>query len=623
MAFSGAVYAAPNRVELGTNVPNIPKSLCYQAGSISMEFSAGTVLRSGDVIQFTLQNGVTLCKDIDFYVRLHDGEALDSTPGTDVTVPVSATDAADVISVNAGAVPPVNVGPGLPALYDYGFRVKGLAGSQIIQLTVGSRSVDPAISLQPTAEGIFNENGNDDFTMTFNGVDPANVLTVSIFDEKADAVDGLGRAYLYKDDPDVAGILYDQDFDPANPAPFTFADNTICIDTLTQDYQGERVEVTPDSLTVLPDNKLTFTGEREIARILPENEYVLATCKDAPRVGNIELGEGQSATCPAFDYDDGTGYCPDTHDNNKIIIQALTTPYQENDYTITLEVLVNGNSGDLGVYIGEASMAYLAAETLDDACEAPALNALAFDADQYVVPGTCADCVGALPGGTGCTVDASNRVIGATTRVSDLDITRDPAINFLRLGLPAFRYDSAIVQEGDVVSVRVIVSQFPCGTIFNEEIEIGTFGCGLTVNTSELLYPYFTPANGTYFWSAYAITNVDDREGTVTLYMYESDGDAFKGDVATPVPARGVWATRLDDSIVDPDITWTQIAGTGTPGDAAAYIKAMTTFYADGFGFIAGSPTGESMGYLPRVKSETMGSWNVADDPEAAAPETP
>jgi hypothetical protein len=268
-------------------------------------------------------------------------------------------------------------------------------------------------------------------------------------------------------------------------------------------------------------------------------------------------------------------------------------------------------------------MAYLAAETLDDACEADALNVLAFDDTKYVVPGTCADCVGALPGGSGCTVDASNRVIGATTRVTDLDITRDPAINFLRLGLPAFRYDSAIVQEGDVVSVRVIVSQFPCGTIFNEEIEIGTFGCGLSVNTSELLYPYFTPANGTYFWSAYAISNVDDREGTVTLYMYESDGDAFKGDVATPVPARTIWSTRLDDSIVDPDITWTQIAGTGTPGDATAYIKAMTTFYADGFGFIAGSPTGESMGYLPRVKSETMGSWNVADDPEAAAPETP
>ena len=67
VAFSGAVYAAPNRVALGTNVPNIPKSLCYQAGSITMEFSSGTVLRSGDVIQFTLNNGVVLCKDIDFY----------------------------------------------------------------------------------------------------------------------------------------------------------------------------------------------------------------------------------------------------------------------------------------------------------------------------------------------------------------------------------------------------------------------------------------------------------------------------------------------------------------------------------------------------------------------------
>jgi len=86
--------------------------------------------------------------------------------------------------------------------------------------------------------------------------------------------------------------------------------------------------------------------------------------------------------------------------------------------------------------------------------------------------------------------------------------------------------------------------------------------------------------------------------------MYESDGDAFMGVVGTPVAARSIWATRLDDSIVSPDITWTQIAGTGTPGDASAYIRAMTTFTADGFGFIAGSPTGESMGYLPRVEGE-------------------
>ncbi|WP_373499497.1 hypothetical protein [Desulfococcus sp.] len=600
LAFSATVWAAANRVELGTSVPNIPKSLCYQAGSISMEFSAGTVFRSGDVIQYTLNNGVVLCKDIDFYVRLHNGEALIDRPGTNTAAPVSATDALDQVTIDAAAVPPVNVGAGRPAFYDYGFRVKGLAGSQIIQLTVGSRSVDPVISLLATPEGIFNENGADNFIMTFVGINPEDVLSVSIFDEKAAVVDALGRAYLYKDDPDVSGILYDQDFDPANNDPFTYADNTLCIDTLTFDYQGERVEVTPDSITVLPDNKLTFTGEREIARILAAAEYALVTCKDSPVVGNIILGgQGQDAICPPFDFDTGANYCPGTHENNKLIIQALTNPFPVNDYKISLEVKVNGLTGDQGVYIAQNAMEYLSTTTLDEACSAENLNALTFE--TYVAPGACTQSTDVEPGGSGCTVDCANKVVKATTIANNLGITLAGGQSYLRLGLPSFRYDTSIVKEGDVVSVRLIVAQYPCGTILDEEIQIGTFGCAPETRATTLLYPYFTPANGSYFWSAYAITNISGTDGNVTLYMYESDGDAFTGVVATPVKARTIWTTTLADSIVNPDITWTQTAGTGTPGDAAAYVQAVTTFTADGFGFIAGSPTGESMGYLPRV----------------------
>ncbi|WP_373499496.1 hypothetical protein [Desulfococcus sp.] len=585
LAFSGAVYAAANRVELGTNVPNIPKSLCYQAGSISMQFSADTILRSGDVIQFTLNNGVVVCKDIDFYLRLHDGAAATFLPGIITANPVSATDAGDTLTVQASTAPGAGALTPAPAgTHDYGFRVKALAGSQIIQLTVGSRNV---------TTGAFNETALDDFEIFFSPMTLAtDVVTVAIFDEKATAT------YLWKDDKDASGIQYILDSTDLDD-PFLFADNTICIDTLTFDYQGERVEVTPDSLPVAADNKLTFTGEREIARILATAEYALVTCKDAPTVGNIILGEGQGATCPPFDFDTGAYYCPGTHSNNKLIIQALTNPFPVNDYKISLEVKVNGLTGDQGVYIAETSMEYLSTTTLDEVCNAQSLNALPFE--TYVAPGACTQSTDVLPGGSGCTVDCANKVVKATTIASNLGITLAGGQNYLRLGLPSFRYDTGIVKEGDVVSVRLLVEQYPCGTILDEEIEIGTFGCAPETRATTLLYPYFTPANGSYFWSAYAITNISGTDGNVTLYMYESDGDAFTGVVATPVKAHTIWATRLDDSIVNPDITWTQTAGTGTPGDALCYIQASTTFTADGFGFIAGSPTGESMGYLPRV----------------------
>ena len=283
MAFSGAVYAAANRVALGTSAPNIPKSLCYQAGSISMEFSADTVLRSGDVIQYTLNNGVVICKDIDFYLRLHEGLGRWFVPGTDTANPVSATVDEDLIQLDGFDDPEAPAVPTFLTGYDYGFRVKALAGSQIIQLTVGSRN---------TATGEFNEGGNDSFALLMYmegaGADPLDVVFVFIFDEKSTA------AYLWKDDDAVAGTFYTNDSTNLLD-PFTFADNTICIDTTTFDYQGERVEVTPDSLPILPDNKLTFTGEREIARILAADEYVLVTCKNAPVVRNIEIGGSHDA----------------------------------------------------------------------------------------------------------------------------------------------------------------------------------------------------------------------------------------------------------------------------------------------------------------------------------------
>ena len=377
--------------------------------------------------------------------------------------------------------------------------------------------------------------------------DATDILTVSIFDEKATAVDAGTLAYLYKDDPAVTGIAYTQYWDDTvvtNVDPFTYADNTLCIDTMTFDYQGERVEVTPDSLVIAADNKLTFTGEREIARILAANEYALVSCKTAPVVGNIIIDEGQNAGCEPFDFDgapfgsgltyDSKGYCGN-HSGNKLIIQALTNIFPVNDYRVTLEVKVNGLTGDQGVYINGDAVDYLATTTLADNCAGAYEGHAPFE--TYGGPGTCTDATSVTPGGpAGCSVECANKVIRATTAPSTLGITRDGNQAYLQLGLPTFRYDSSIVKSGDVVSVRVVVFQDPCGTIFDEEIVIGTLGCVPTTSATTLLYPYFTKADGTYFWSAYAITNLSDVEGTVTTCTSTR---------ATATPSRVLWEPRF------------------------------------------------------------------------------
>ena len=67
LAFSAMAFAA-NQVFLKTTVPNIPKSTCWQAGTDTMEFDHLSNMAEGDVIEFTLNNNVTVCKAINMFV---------------------------------------------------------------------------------------------------------------------------------------------------------------------------------------------------------------------------------------------------------------------------------------------------------------------------------------------------------------------------------------------------------------------------------------------------------------------------------------------------------------------------------------------------------------------------
>ena len=102
LAFATMTFAA-NQVVLKTTVPNIPKSTCYQAGTDSMEFDGGSKVREGDTIQFTLNNKVTVCKSLNFFLSLGTGAlvadpslAVSASAGTDTLTFVNALGANDI-----------------------------------------------------------------------------------------------------------------------------------------------------------------------------------------------------------------------------------------------------------------------------------------------------------------------------------------------------------------------------------------------------------------------------------------------------------------------------------------------------------------------------------------------
>lgn len=616
LAFAGTAFGA-GQVTLKTTVPNIPKSTCYQAGAITMEMDHNTSMREGDIIQFTTQNRTSICKDIHFFLRLVEGGTNNFNPGQDTSLPISTTDPNNQIDIT-----------GIDPAMDYGWLVRGRVGQQIITMTFGRRVKATGEFRAITDPTAANYDAGSIFTYNAAlGNISTDRLIVRLFDEKDSTVgpifqdpflDGLG--FFFKDDPATQGIDYTIIADAttlrgaANENPnveFIWSDNTLCIDTLTQDYQGEFVEATPDSRPTdwagtVTRNALSFSGDYRIAKILAAQEFALAECKGAVTGNILDAAVGQTAvTCRNFEYETASGYCAGSHTGNKLIVESLNGPFPEGaEYRVTLDILVNGQGGDRGVYFTSVGGVQVKGyDTLAEACGGAGLTAIAGNYFR-------ADGVAATPSaGNICTVPNVNRAVQFQSQLSRLTLNEAAPFNnrFLYIDMPQFIYDNSLIQDGDVVSVRVSLSQLPCGFAFQETATIGTFGCGAAPTAmNALLFPFFTSADSAAYDAAFVVTNLGNAEGDVTLYWYEADGDAFRATVPTPVGPRSIWNSGVLRTLPE-RLTWTQTAGSGTPGDAPTYLVACTEFPSDGFGFIFNGPEGNSLGYIPRTTATTTG----------------
>ncbi|MDM8517892.1 hypothetical protein QUF76_16980 [Desulfobacterales bacterium HSG16] len=404
------------------------------------------------------------------------------------------------------------------------------------------------------------------------------------------------------------------------------ADNTLCINAKTiVDTTKEYVEATPSSDPTNWNDDGTgptadglrierydvgFDGVYRIAQLYTlTTSYVIKDCGKNAKVGHIELPSLQEEGCKNFDFESGGGYCRDHVPPHSVIIESEAGYFPAGDYTLTLEIMVNGLSGERGVYFTNTrplargyeteTCANLSTNTTDDSIE----GTITYYREDGVT-------IAEPTAGGVCGVDEAARAVKLVTAADDLNMNDDTKQDdFLNIDIPPLTYDQAVIENGDVVTIKVILgTAVTCGStndLLNDSgiIEIGTFGCDAL--DSSLLYPFFPKASGSYYWSAFTITNTSDVDGTVTLYMYEADGDAFKGVKNAPVEAHKTWNSGyLSDLISDNNtvVAWTRTAGEGTMGDSDCYMIACTKFTSDGFAFLANSENGlgESMGYLPR-----------------------
>jgi hypothetical protein len=338
-------------------------------------------------------------------------------------------------------------------------------------------------------------------------------------------------------------------------------------------------------------------------------------CK-GQKCGNLEIGAAATQTagsCALIDNETGSGYCAGTHANNAVVIQNKSGVFDPNmNYQIQLDVMVNGKTGDNGVYFAAGAVGIGNYATWDP-------NSCAFAITGTGVVGATTHW---LANGNAATPTAAATCAVATTARAVRVVTASSAVfsagtKYLYIDLPSFVYDLALIKAGDVVSVQVSLLKTPCGTIFSDAMCIGTFGCEVLTQYRSLLFPYFGKplAAGGYFYNGIAITNVSGVDGQVVFFLYEEDGDKFRIDTNQTVKANNVYQTTLSKLVeTGSSQALTGSAGDGVPGNAKGYVVACTSFISDGFALIGNATTGESMGYLARYENQAGGKTAVAND---------
>jgi len=557
---ASAAFAANTANINVTSEPVRAGASCDKAGGITITFDRDTVLTDGDQITMDLTLNVTLCTDIDMVISNDDTGAyadLENIIDTEdvgwfennsnIGGPVVLTN----ISGNA-----VSAGGGVY------FHIYGTDGQARITIDV------------------IGENPGASFTV---GDDNNDKLAISLLDQSTNA-----------DYPGEEGVFVDSDNDGVYDEAALLTDNTMCIDVSDPAFTGDTVmgnfDSKSDKFTFLPSNP-------QIAHIAPALNITFDPCKDR-EPGHIELGDRitqGSDTCDDFDNEasyPGNGFCLDHVCNNMVI--ASSSPFDQLQYEVTMEILVNGQSGDNGVYWSNEAPRSEGYDKKDDACDATNADGAGLGAATYkLANGTTA--IPEAPHSDECDVEADGRAVVMNIAASGLNLAAQD--DFLWFNLPAFNYDIDDVQEGDVVTVEITINKVPCGQLFTGIWEIGTFGCQAPGVSNTILFPYFTNMEAAEsYWDGIAIVNLGSTDGTATLNIYEADGDVATMDVN--VSANSSYVNLLSAMISGMTLT---TSVDGTLGNARVYIRVTADFNVDGFAMMANSDTGESMGYLPRL----------------------
>jgi hypothetical protein len=554
----GMAHAGEQVFIQAPNNPGIPAGSCQAISEIILGLSGNVTLRGGDTGQFNLPVGISLCKDLDFFIgnsnaRLNVGAGPSGGPNGDGRYgPMEL-----FYTITSG------IGTGVYV------RVQGAIGSQSVSMQI----------IGPTTNVIWMGGGDKKLALRLRLFDRALWDSQNV---KFPAAAGAKSGWLFLDKNGDGAITT-----ASNPkdVPMSIQNasdkndgNAICIQTpanwtdiITASFESQ------DALN--PGNlKWDFTNDPgfeagdatiPVAVILSATAFeCVPVCGKADEWGYVPIAavtQG-SASC-TFNHWSGNvpnrfGYCPGFPGNRFAIKKSGN--FSPGDYE--LEVTVQGDGTYFGCS-GGGVWGFAIGTPNDTMCTVSTTSAAAIAASvvdntyPYLQTGPIAACAADAD----CEVDVPNRVVKFVYDLSAINTVANLLVQF-----PVLFYTLADVDPGDEVEVTFNLIKKPCGSIFTctEKIAEYVTQCAVAPGACDpFTLPYFPPINDAVWWSGGALSNCSSMGATCTLSFYESDGDW--GTYTQTLGAWGQWSglwTSISANIV-PDA-----GNAGTIGDATFFV---------------------------------------------------
>ncbi len=601
MAFAAPSFAA-QKLNQKTTVPNIPKSACEQAGSVTEQIDLGTKMREADQIELTLSNGVTVCKTIDFFLMLTDG--LDSANMTtvhspeiisdDPTDPVHDTDLnsqAEVVDLTE-TYASIADAVAFYTTYQTGFLVRANYGSQIVYITLVKRNKN-------TGRIEYQSGDVEYFELIYsNATETSTSWIVELFNEKTnddhfyyDNGTHSTAATGYQSTSSARGVYYLDSIADEH--------NVLCVNTLN--YDGEVVDIYPNSrpkeIPGIEDNMLTFSQDTQIAHIMSAVQFNWATCfKDACPNVSYEMTTDQAgnpvAQADTFDPGNYTTACVanqgvdawtsvgtcNTEEANSIVIGTSQAFSSNTQYSLEVILERDGVSSTATTWGGQPTVYWTKFQ------------------DKYASNCDCgAAAATPVTTITGWTHDT---VAGSATyspwKMSSSSFQGNASYNAILIDLGMVNFSAS---TAGTINVRVRLIKEPCGTLFDDVRCIATLvpkcDTAAIVTGTTLFFPYSTGSQDAQgYWSGVGVTNYSTAAGVANFTFYDKDG-ATATYTSPSIAAHSQYVVGLSALMENASASATMDL------TKSLYFYVDCNFGADGI-LMIGSDAGIH-GYLPRL----------------------